>query len=116
MTALARRSPGHDPGRSALEARILEALATRGVPLPVRQHPVRRPDGRQAFIDLAYPRVMVALEADGWATHGVRAAFEPDRVRGNELALLGWRLYRFTWAMTDDYVCDTILGALAAAA
>lgn len=116
MRALAIRSPEHDPGRSVLEARILEALARRGLPLPVRQYPVMRPDGRKAFIDLAYPDVYVALEADGWATHGVRGAFEPDRVRGNELALLGFTLYRFTWLMTDHYICDTVEQAITRAA
>lgn len=115
MEALALRNPGHDPGRSALEARILAALAERGIQLPTRQHAVVRPDGRQAFIDLAYPLVRVAIEADGWATHGVRAAFEPDRIRGNELALLGWTLYRFTWMMSDDYICETIERAMATA-
>ena len=58
----------------------------------------------------------VALEADGWATHGVRGAFEPDRVRGNELALLGFTLYRFTWLMTDHYICDTVEQAITRAA
>jgi len=112
MQALASRSPGHDPGRSALEARIVAALERRGIPEPVRQHPVIRPDGRRAFIDLAYPPTRVALEADGWETHGVRSAFEPDRIRGNELALLGWHLYRFTWMMDDDYICDTVERAI----
>jgi very-short-patch-repair endonuclease len=55
---------------------------------------------------------MVAIELDGWATHGIRAAFEPDRIRGNELLLLGWQLLRFTWHMSDDYICDTTLAAI----
>lgn len=113
MAALALRSPNHDPGRSVLEARIIAALAHRGLPTPVRQHPVIRPDGRQAYIDLAYPAQRIAIEADGWSSHGLRAAFEPDRVRGNELELLGFHLYRFTWTMSDTYICDTVEAALA---
>jgi len=113
MRALLLRSDEHDPGRSALEARVLEAAIRRGLPDLVRQHPVTRPDGRRAFIDLARPSAMVAIELDGWATHGVRSAFEPDRIRANELLLLGWHLLRFTWQMDLDYICDTIATAIA---
>lgn len=108
MRAIVRRGDGHDPGRSVFEARIIAALEERGLPPLVRQHPVERPDGRNAFIDLADPRIMLAVELDGWATHGVRSAFDSDRIRGNELLLLGWHLLRFTWTMSDDYICETI--------
>ena len=94
------------------EARVIAALAERGLPELVRQHPVTRPDGRDAFIDLADPRSKTAIELDGWETHGVRSAFEADRIRGNELVLLGWELLRFTWMMTDDYICSTISAAI----
>jgi very-short-patch-repair endonuclease len=108
MQAVARRGDGHDPGRSVFESRVINAMKERGLPELVRQYPVKRPDGRDAFIDLAEPRTMTAVELDGWATHGIRSAFESDRVRGNELLLLGWNLLRFTWSMTDDYICETI--------
>lgn len=108
MQAIARRGDGHDPGRSVFEARVIAAMEERGLPALVRQHPVTRPDGRKAFIDLSRPAVMLAIELDGWATHGVRSAFESDRIRANELLLLGWNLLRFTWLMSDDYICETI--------
>jgi very-short-patch-repair endonuclease len=113
MRALALRSPGHDPGRSVFEARVIEAAARRGLPPLTRQHQVVRPDGRRAFIDLAHAPSKVAIELDGWETHGIRSAFEPDRVRGNELLLLGWNLLRFAWLMSDDYICETIQAAIA---
>ena len=112
MQALALRNPGHDPGRSGFESRVLAAMATCGLPSPVRQHPVLRADGRRAFIDIAYPRWLLALELDGWATHGVRAAFEADRIRANELALLGWTVLRFTWHMPDRYIIESIARAI----
>lgn len=112
MRALLLRGDGYDPGRSALEARVLAAGRRRGLPELVRQHPVTRPDGRRAFIDLARPSAMLAIELDGWATHGIRSAFESDRIRANELLLLGWDLLRFTWHMTDDYICATIDAAI----
>jgi len=113
IEALSLRCEGYDPGRSALESRILAALARAGIPLPERQHPVVRPDGRRAFIDLAYPRLLLAIEADGWRFHAPRAAFDADRVRANELVLLGWSVLRFTSAMSDARICETVARALA---
>lgn len=116
MQALTTRQPGYDPGRSALESRALAALLAGGCPGPVRQHPVTRPDGRQAFIDLAYPGLRIAIELDGWDTHGIRSAFEQDRIRANDLVLLGWTVLRFTWSMSDSYLCETVHAAIARAA
>ena len=59
-------------------------------------------------VDIAFPDRRLIIELDGWASHGVRSAFEPDRIRGNELLLLGWHLLRFTWHMTNRYIGDTI--------
>jgi hypothetical protein len=112
IEALLLRAPGHDPGRSALESRVIACLATAGLPEPERQHPVVRPDGRKAFIDLAYPGQRVAIEADGWATHGQRRAFDQDRVRSNELVLLGWRVLHVTSAMTDAQICRVVALAI----
>lgn len=71
--------PGHDPGDSALEARALLAIARAGLPIPVQQHAVRRPDGRAAYVDLAYPDQMVAIELDGYEHHRTRTVFDHDR-------------------------------------
>ena len=87
-------------------------LARYGLPEPVRQLRVRRPDGSSAYIDLAYPRRRVAIELDGWHSHGIRAAFEPDRMRGNDLVLAGWHLLRFSWGMSDRYLATTVAQAL----
>ena len=112
IEALSLRCPGYDPGRSALESRVLAALLRAGIPLPKRQHQVERPGGKLAFIDLAYPEWMVAIEVDGWAHHGQRAAFDADRMRSNDLVLLGWSVLRFTSAMADEQICATVAQAL----
>jgi very-short-patch-repair endonuclease len=39
----------------------------------------------------------VVIETDGWETHGTRQAFEDDREREIELALLGYEVHRITW-------------------
>ncbi|MFN8019470.1 MAG: hypothetical protein U0P45_15310 [Acidimicrobiales bacterium] len=114
MAAVAMRCGDADPGRSAFESRVIGVLRAAGLPEPVRQHPVVRTDGSIAYIDLAFPAPMVAIECDGWETHGIRSAFEPDRIRGNELVLLGWHLLRFSWSMPDEYIVASVRRALAA--
>lgn len=114
--ALAVRLPGWDPGDSALEVRALLAIARAGLPAPVQQHVVRRPDGSLARIDLAYPAERIAIELDGWDHHGRRSAFDRDRIRRNELTLLGWDVYQFTWSMSDDQLVRTVRAALDRAA
>lgn len=110
---LAQRLPGYDPGDSELEVRAMRVLARSGLPTPVQQHPVVLPDGSLIRLDLAYPRVMVAIELDGWAFHGDRTSFERDRLRANQLTLLGWRLLRFTAQSTDTWLAQTVAAALA---
>lgn len=112
VDALAERWAGYDPGDSALEARALLAIARAGLPAPVQQHAVRRPDGRLAFVDLAYPDRMVAIELDGYEHHRSRSAFDQDRARANDLTLLGWRVYRFTWTMSDEDIVATVAQAI----
>lgn len=111
-TALAERLEGWDPGDSALEVRALLAIARAGLPAPVQQHVVRRPDGSLARIDLAYPAERIAIELDGWEHHGRRSAFDRDRLRRNELTLLGWDVYQFTWSMPDEVLVSTVRTAL----
>ncbi|HEX2577455.1 MAG TPA: hypothetical protein VHK88_13955, partial [Aquihabitans sp.] len=114
--SLARRGVGDEHGDSVLEARAVRALRAAGLPAPVLQHPVRRPDGRTALLDLAYPPELVGIELDGWAHHGHRRAFDEDRVRTNQLTLLGWRMFHFTSTTADEVLVDTVRRALAAAA
>lgn len=112
MLALAQRADGYDPGRSALESRALRAIEAAGLPAPVRQHPVRRPDGRWAYIDLAYPEALAAIETDGWRWHGGRRAFDADRLRSNDLVRLGWSCIHFTSTMSDRHLVETVGGAI----
>lgn len=62
---------------------------------------VSLPDGRRAALDLALPELMLAFEADGYAYHGARAAFEHDRVRDAQLASLGWQVVRLSAAFLE---------------
>ncbi len=77
------------------------------VPAWVQQYPVRLGDGRPVRLDAAYPEARVAVELDGAAFHGSRAARERDLRRDSALAALGWVVLRFSYArlMGDPEGC-----------
>ncbi len=54
-------------------------------------------------VDVAFPKQKVAIEVDGWAFHSDPEAFAKDRKRQNNIALLGWKVLRFTWLDLTEY-------------
>jgi very-short-patch-repair endonuclease len=65
--------------------------------------------------DLAWPEYRLAVEVDGWETHGTREAFQDDRTRDARMLAIGWRTLRFTWHDVVDrpaYVLATIRATL----
>ena len=99
---------------SDLESALLALILEAGLPRPVLQHPIQL-DGRRYRIDMAYPELMIAIEADGFVVHNGRSAFEDDRSRQNTLALAGWQVLRFTWRQVctrRDWVVAQISEAL----
>jgi len=88
------------------------------LPEPVRQFPVDI--GRELIhIDLPYPRPKVGNEADSYAWHMDRRAFEGDRERDIALQRLGWVVLRFTYAKLrydEQYVASAIAEQLRARA
>jgi predicted transcriptional regulator of viral defense system/very-short-patch-repair endonuclease len=85
--------------QSRLEALVERAIVDRDLPPPVRQHEIRDGRGFIARVDFAYPRLRIAIEADGRAVHARRLAFERDHAKRNRLALAGWTLLVVTWEM-----------------
>ncbi|MBN3510588.1 type IV toxin-antitoxin system AbiEi family antitoxin domain-containing protein [Mycolicibacterium nivoides] len=57
----------------------------------------------RCVIDVAFPAHKLAIEADGWAFHSDQEVFQHDRVRQNEIALMGWQVLRFTWLDLTEY-------------
>lgn len=53
--------------------------------------------GRTLEIDAVWHEERVAVELDGFGTHGTRAAFEEDRARDRLLTTAGWTPVRITW-------------------
>lgn len=83
--------------------RILHRLY-RGLSTPYAHHTnywVTLSDGRRTPLDLALPDLRQAFEADGFAFHGSRTAFEYDRDRDSDLEAIGWRMIRFSAAFLE---------------
>jgi very-short-patch-repair endonuclease len=107
---LEHRLPGYNPGESEPERRIADLLVRAGLPEPKRQHPVVV-GGRRYRIDLCYPDLRIAIEYDGWDFHRGRRSFDSDRVRGNDLVVLGFQVLRFTSRSSDQASVDTVCAA-----
>jgi hypothetical protein len=111
LRVLERRGPEADLRESTLEDFVWEALRRYNIPLPVPQHEVIVA-GRIRRIDQCYPRVKLAIEAKGFAFHGMRSRFDDDALRGNELLLAGFRVLEFTSAFDDWTIASHVAQAL----
>jgi very-short-patch-repair endonuclease len=60
----------------------------------VFQRPV--PEAR-AKVDFAYPELRLAIEVDGYESHGTPRAMTADHERQRRLVAAGWTVIRFTW-------------------
>ncbi len=54
------------------------------------------------LVDFLWRVQRLIVEADSFEHHRDRAAFEADRARDAELALIGYRVVRFTWRRVRD--------------
>lgn len=66
--------------------------------------------GQDYFLDIAFERIRLAIEIDGYEFHSGREVFEADRRRQNSLQEREWTVLRFTYRMlTEDpsYVVRT---------
>ena len=79
------------PTRSELERMFLVLCAEEGIPRPQVNEDVAGLE-----VDFFWPQSAFAVETDGFATHGTRAAFERDRRRDGIMALAGVTCRRFT--------------------
>lgn len=101
--------------KSLLEVKTTRLLRQAGLPKPIRQYEVRLGPKTKAFIDLAYPQAMLAIELDGFKFHSDKSVFQKDRTRRNALTKLGWRTAQFTWDDVNNrpnYVIETVRALL----
>ncbi len=80
-----------------VEMLLADILRGAGLPTPVHQFHVQRPDGSSAFFDLAYPEHRVGIEAEG-QIHLRADVHQRDHERRNQLLLAGWIVLHFTYA------------------
>jgi hypothetical protein len=102
---------------SRLTRKLLNLIVAAALPIPVSLHEIRLPDGRILHPDLAYPDLMIAIEADSYKHHGDDRGWRSDIHRDNGLQPAGWIVLRFTWddvVNKPDYVIQTITDALRA--
>lgn len=85
------RAHGVEIVRSELELDFLDLARRHGLPRPRTNVIVHACE-----VDAWWSAQRVAVEADGWESHGTRRAFQRDREKGNRLALHGVLLLRFT--------------------
>lgn len=90
---------GSDTGviRSGLEGEFKLFCGEHGFSRPETNQPIGRYE-----VDVLWRAERIAIELDGRAFHGDGAAFEDNRVKGNYLAGLGYRLLRVTNRMLRD--------------
>jgi very-short-patch-repair endonuclease len=83
--------------RSELEERFLAFVAERGLTRPDVNVPVRLGADEWIEVDCLWRKQRVAVELDGFAHHGTRAAFRRDRRRDRRLRRAGFEPVRVTW-------------------
>ena len=62
------------PSQSGFEVDVIQALVRIGLPDPVRQHPLKLPNGEVIHVDLAWPAVRLGIEPG----HSGGTAATPD--------------------------------------
>lgn len=87
---------------SRFEVKLRRLIRKSRLPQPIGQFWILH-EGTRYRIDFAYPEQKLAIEADSFAHHSGRQAFESDRERLSGLAALGWRVLLVTWRqLTQD--------------
>jgi very-short-patch-repair endonuclease len=89
---LTRHDVGSTLTASELEERFLALCRRQRIPDPHVNAPVGR-----FTVDFLWPAARLIVETDGWASHRTRRAYEADRERDAELAVLGYLVVRFTY-------------------
>jgi very-short-patch-repair endonuclease len=118
-TVLESRALGDARCESVAEELFAELAARFGILPPIFQYRVMVA-GKEKRIDFAYPELMIAVEIDGWDTHGaLPAAFYADRARSLELTAAGWLVVHLTWhdlTTRPAWVAQQLSAILASAA
>ena len=94
--------------QSDLEHLIVTALRRAGLPEAVTQHWVTLPNGDPIRLDVAWPRLLLALEIDHPFWHDYSAGVRRDKRRDRKAATLGWQTIRVEEADIANDLTDVI--------
>jgi very-short-patch-repair endonuclease len=98
-----------------LERRFIGLLNQERIRRPIKQFPLRLPNGRIRHYDFAYPPNRLVIETDGYRFHRLKDNWQRDLDDSNQLSEIGWRLLRFSWedvTERSDYVIAAVKKAL----
>ena len=87
---------------SELERQALRMFRRFGLPEPICSHEIVADDLVLGFVDFAWPKAKVIVEAEGFQFHSGREAWEGDIDRYNAMTLRGWKVLRLTYADLHD--------------
>ena len=99
---LERNSGRKRPSQSHLEMTFLESFARAGLPEPLRQHPVVLPSGETVHLDIAWPKIKLAVEPGSAWFHGGDAGQARDHDRDLACAEVGWSVIRLDETFAAD--------------
>jgi len=87
---------------SELERQALRMFRRLGLPEPMCNYEVVADDFVLGFVDFAWPKAKVIVEAEGFQFHSGREAWESDIDRYNAMTLRGWKVLRLTYGDLHD--------------
>jgi len=90
---------------SELERQALRMFRRFSLPEPICQYEVTADDLVLGFVDFAWPKAKVIVEAEGFQFHSGRKIWESDIDRYNAITLRGWKVLRLTHADLQDRTC-----------
>ena len=92
---LQRCSELSGPAQSGFELDLIDAIERVGLPTPKRQHPVVLESGEDIHLDIAWPRIRLALEPGHSWWHGGELRRRRDEARDRACGVVGWQVLRY---------------------
>jgi hypothetical protein len=90
------------PAQSGLELDLLALIEAAGLPDPARQHPLRLPSGETIHLDIAWPRIRLAVEPGHSWWHGGDLGQRRDQARDRACSAVGWMVVRLDEQAAKD--------------
>lgn len=93
---LAQKALGLGVAHEKIERKANAILKKHHIVGGIRQFHIRH-EGKDYYIDIAFPEQRVAVELKGWSPRWGRERWQYENARSRALKLIGWDEYPFTW-------------------